>query len=90
MFRTQFPFGPIPVEERKTPLNAFYLMCLQYAVIKGLLIGMAGCYRESFASEHVVKLVQSFSKLVEHAPDFLTGLKHDLVNANGMALLLKN
>jgi lysine-N-methylase len=90
VFWTQFPRGPIPAGEPNTPLTACILMCLKFAVIKGLLIGMAGHYRESFAAEHVVKLVQCFSKKAEHAAKFLSGINHDLASAGGMALLLKN
>jgi len=90
IFRTQFPRGPIPPGEPNTPLTSYFLMCLQYAMIKGLLIGMAGHYREQFGAEHVVKLVQSFSKMVEHSSEFLRGLKLDLASPSGMALLLKN
>jgi len=90
IFRTQFPSGPVPEGEPNNPTTAYFLMCLQYAVIKGALIGMAGHYREAFGAEHVVKLVQSFSKSVEHSSMFLRGLNHDLTGAGGMALLLKN
>ena len=90
IFRTQFPSGPVPEGEPNNPTTAYFLMCLQYAVIKGALIGMAGYYREAFGAEHVVKLVQSFSKSVEHSSMFLRGLNHDLTGAGGMALLLKN
>jgi lysine-N-methylase len=90
VFWTQFPRGPIPTGEPNTPQTACVLMCLKFAVIKGLLIGMAGHYREEFAVEHVVKLVQSFSKKAEHSSKFLSGINHDLASAGGMALLLKN
>jgi len=90
VFRTPFPRGPIPAGQPNTPLTACVLMCLKFAVIKGLLIGMAGHYRESFAAEHVVKLVQCFSKKAEHSAKFLCGINHDLASAGGMALLLKN
>ena len=63
-------------------------MCLQYAAIKGLLIGMAGHYQAAFSAGHVVKLVQSFSKAVEHCPKFLEAINLGLANANGMAVLL--
>jgi lysine-N-methylase len=90
VFRTQFPSGPVAPGEPNTPLTAYLLMSLQYAVVKGLLIGMAGHYREAFSQEHVVKLIQCFAKQVEHCSDFLKGINKDLVTATGMALLLKN
>jgi lysine-N-methylase len=90
VFRTQFPRGPILAGQPNTPLMACVLMCLKFAVIKGLLIGMAGHYRESFAVEHVVKLVQCFSEKAEHSAKFLCGINHHLASAGGMAMLLKN
>ncbi len=90
LLRTQFPLGPVPAGEPQTPLTAFFLMCLQFAVIKGLLIGMAGHYREAFSTDHVVKLIQCFSKQVEHSADLLDGLNKNLITAGGFALLLKN
>ena len=66
-------------------------MGLEFAVIKGLLIGMAGHYRESFAVEHVVKLVQTFAKSVEHSPVIRAAINwQGLADANNMAALLKN
>jgi len=90
IFRTQYPSGPIPDGQPNNPTTAYLLMCLQYSVIKGALIGMAGHYREVFGAEHVVKLVQSFSKSVEHSSMFLRGLNQELTGAASMALLLKN
>jgi lysine-N-methylase len=90
VFRTQFPSGPVAPGEPNTPLTAYLLMSLQYAVVKGLLIGMAGHYRGTFSQQHVVKLIQCFAKQVEHCSDFLIGINKDLVTATGMALLLKN
>jgi lysine-N-methylase len=90
IFRTQFPEGPVPPGERNDPTATFYRMALQYAMIKGALIGMAGHYREAFGAEQVVKLVQSFSKSAEHSAQFLRGLNSELAGSAGLALLLKN
>jgi lysine-N-methylase len=89
VFRTRFPFGVSPQGEPNDPLAEYLMMCIQYAVIKGLLIGMAGHYQEVFAAAHVVKLVQSFSKAVEHCPKFVGASNLGLADANGMAILLK-
>jgi lysine-N-methylase len=90
VFRTRFPFGVDTQGNPNDPQTEFLTMCLQYAVIKGLLIGMAGRYGEEFSAEHVVKVVQSFAKAAEHSPKFLDAINPDLANADGMALLLKN
>jgi lysine-N-methylase len=90
VFRTRFPFGMNHRGEPNTPQNEFLVMSVLYAAINGLLIGIAGHNREHFATAHVVKLVQSFSKAVEHCPEFLPMLDPKLGSAGGMAQLLKN
>lgn len=89
IFRTRFPFGVNPEGETNDPQTEYLQMSIQYAAIKGLLIGMAGHYRETFSTGHVVKLIQSFSKAVEHCPKFLQTSNPALASADGMALLLK-
>jgi len=90
VFWTHFPRGTMSSDGPNNPLAAYFRMCLKYAVVKGLLIGMAGHYRADFAAEHVVKLVQCFSKAAEHSLRFLRGLNQNFATASGMALLLKN
>jgi lysine-N-methylase len=89
VFKTRFPFGVNPSGEANDPQTEFLAMGFLYAAIQGLLIGIAGRYRESFAAEHVVKLVQSFSKAVEHCPEFLAKINPALSSTSGMAQLLK-
>jgi lysine-N-methylase len=43
----------------------------QFALIKGLLIGVAGFHGEAFSAAHVVHAVQAASKHFEHHPEFL-------------------
>lgn len=88
VFRTRFPFGVNPKGESNDPQTEHLMMCIQYAVIKGLLIGMAGHYQSAFGAAHVVKLIQTLSKAVEHCPTFLGASNLDLTTANGMAVLL--
>jgi lysine-N-methylase len=90
VFRTQFPYGVDSQGEPNDALTEYLMMCVLYAVIRALLIGMAGHYQGAFAAGHVVKLVQSFAKAVEHCPKFLEASNlGGLGNANCMALLLK-
>lgn len=90
VFRTRFPYGVDAQGTASDPLTEYLILCVLYAVIKGLLIGMAGHYREEFAAGHVVKAVQSFAKAAEHSPKFLEAANLSaLANADGMALLLK-
>jgi len=90
VFKTRFPFGVNHRGEPNTPQNEFLVMSVLFAAINGLLIGIAGHNREGFATTHVVKLVQSFSKAVEHCPEFLPTLDPKLGGGAGMAQLLKN
>jgi lysine-N-methylase len=91
ILRMAFPFRCDSQGESIGPQQQFLLMCLEFAVIKGLLIGMAGHYGESFAAEHVVKLVQVVAKSIEHSGGFLRALNwKGLADSNSLAALLKN
>ena len=84
---TGFPFsGP-----DSHPQKDFIWMCVEFALIKGLLIGIAAFRREAFAAEHVVKLVQSFTKAVEHQPAFREAINWEgIADPEVLSALLKN
>jgi len=96
VYRTLFPFGR-EASAHHTPQSVFgeyLLMVMQFVLINGLLIGMAGRYREEFGEAHVVKLVQSFSKAVEHNPSYLKEINkfiedRKLGTLEGLVILLK-
>ena len=90
VFRTRFPFGVTPRGQPNDAETEFLTMCTHYGVIKGLLIGMAGYHGDSFSATHVVKLVSSFAKAVEHSTTFPTPKQLNLDNTNALAALLKN
>jgi lysine-N-methylase len=78
ILRVRFPFGSdrnLPQLERSLPRQAaarqFALLAAQFALIRGLLIGVAGYHREQFSTDHVVHTVQAASKHFEHHPEFL-------------------
>ena len=89
VFRTRFPYGLDPQGKANDPLTEFLTMCVLYALIRSLLVGISGHYREAFATEHVVKVVQSVAKSVEQCPKFPISRYMSLANADGMALLLR-
>lgn len=96
VFRTLFPFGREASAHHtsRSILGEYMLMSTQYALIHGLLIGIAGRYQEDFDTDHVVKLIQSFSKAVEHNPTYLDEISAFVTNRNldtaeGIAILLK-
>jgi hypothetical protein len=71
------------------------LLVAQFALIRGLLIGVAGHHRAAFSEQHVVLTVQAASKHFEHHPKFLTLARELLVEsrmdgARGLAILLRN
>ena len=91
IFRVVFPFGQVPEDMFERPQREFLFMCVEFAVLKGLLIGAAGRYRELLSGEHVVKLVQSLAKTFEHDATLGGALNwQGLAEANCVAALLKN
>jgi lysine-N-methylase len=100
--RCQFPFGrermsagePAPAGQEFHG-REFASLTVQFALIKGLLIGVAGFHREAFSEAHVVHTVQAASKHFEHHPEFLK-LAHELLvesgmdGARGLGILLRN
>lgn len=97
VFRTLFPFGNKADKPGAMPEMAreFALLASQFALIKGLLIGVAGCYGPAFCEDHVVQTVQSASKHFEHHPGFLDEAHALLVsskldNARGLTMLVRN
>jgi lysine-N-methylase len=95
--RCQFPFGRDAIKNGSTPLmtKEFALLTAQFALMKGLLIGVAGFHREQFSAEHVVHTVQAAAKHFDHHPEFLR-LAYELLvesrldGAQGMAILLRD
>jgi lysine-N-methylase len=97
IFRCRFPFGRDWVRTGATPSMAreFALLTAQFALMKGLLIGVAGFHREGLSAAHVIHTVQAASKHFEHHTEFLA-LSHDLLvesrmdSTSGLAILLRN
>ncbi len=97
VIRCQFPFGREGLEVGALPQRSkeFAKLTAQFALIRGLLIGVAGFHGASFSTAHVVATVQSAAKHFEHHPEFLK-LAYELLlesqmdGARGMAILLRN
>ncbi len=91
IFRVVFPFGQFPEKVFERPQREFLLLCLEFAVLKGLLIGAAGRYRESLTQDRVVKVVQTMAKSIEHDPTLGNVLNwRGLSDSGCIAALLKN
>ena len=96
VFQTLFPFGRAgsPHFHQQSVLDEYILMATHFAWLRALLIGVAGFYREAFAEEHMVYTVQSFCRVTEHEPHFLTWMNQTmrelkLDTPSGMAVLLR-
>lgn len=90
MFKNLFP-----VNGEKHIFDNYVLLIVHYAMIKMLLIGMAGFHKENFGTDQVIKLIQSFAKVIEHNNAYLKEafkiLKVNNMNTLAyMAILIKN
>ncbi|HVU47454.1 MAG TPA: flagellin lysine-N-methylase [Terracidiphilus sp.] len=96
VLRLNFPFGSAknPDEKDRTISQRFSVLAAQFALIRGLLIGIAGHHRERFSAEHIVHTVQSASKHFEHHPEFAREIlallaERNLDNSTGLTTLLR-
>jgi lysine-N-methylase len=100
VFKNHYPFG----RPRHTPLapadtldaqSEHLLLCAHAGLAQMLLIGIARHHGEGFSVAHVVKLMQSLARTIEHSPQFLDRItlflrQKNLVNLRGIALLLRH
>jgi lysine-N-methylase len=97
VFKNLFPFGR-RASSYYTPQGIFTeyeLLAAHYVLVNGLLTGMAGYYETAFNVGHVVKLVQSLSKTMEHSPALLRDIaqfiqSRDPKRIKGIAVLLRS
>ncbi|MEG0772986.1 flagellin lysine-N-methylase [Clostridium sp.] len=90
VFTNLFPTRPY-----KNLFDNYIMLVIHYAWIKMNLIGIAGYHKEDFNEENIVKLVQSFSKTIDHNNVFLKHILDTLEKSNMttmpyMAILIKN
>jgi lysine-N-methylase len=97
IFRDAFPFGKTLTSAggEPEPAKAFAMLAIQFALIKGMLIGVAGARGNRFTAADVVKVVQTASRLFEHNPRFLRtayAMLNDrgLTDGRGLTMLLRN
>jgi lysine-N-methylase len=95
--RCRFPFGKEGMRADAQPNRSreFAMLTAQFALMRGLLIGVAGYHGAAFSTAHVVHTVQAASKHFEHHPEFLNMAHTLLVESNmdgarGLAILLRN
>lgn len=97
IFRRQFPFGSKDggLVAEPDAVREFALLATQFALIKGLLIGVAGCHGENFSAAHAVHTIQAASKHFEHHAQFLDEMQALLVstgrdNAQALTMLVRS
>ena len=89
VFKNLFPCGG-----RKSVFDEYVSMVLHYALIKMHLIGMAA-FHQVLTPDLAVRLIQTFSRTVEHNRTYLNRIE-DLLKNNGfatlpyMAILIRN
>jgi lysine-N-methylase len=96
MFQRLFPFGRREAKMLgRTIFEEYLLLVGQFCWVNGLLIGVAGRIGKSFSGDDVVRVVQSFSREVDHESSaevfLLEWMKMKQVDSlQGIILLLKS
>ncbi|UWZ83235.1 flagellin lysine-N-methylase [Occallatibacter riparius] len=96
VFRDAFPFGKTltPAGGDPEPAKAFAMLTIQFVLIKGLLIGVAGARGSRFASADVVQAVQTASRLFEHTQFLRSAYRlleeRGVADARGLTMLIRN
>ena len=90
VFKNSFPFS-----KEDNFFDNYVLMVLHYALIKMHLIGLAAYYKADFSEEIIIKLIQSFGKVIEHNQIFLEDTlkfvkESGFTTLSWMLLLIKN
>jgi len=102
VYRGLFPFGPqestygLRVQNiRRSIHTEFMLMAAYFAMVQTLLVGLAGFHKESFGTEHVIRVIYTFTRTFEHSLAFPARLMQTLAekgldNPAGVAVLVRN
>ena len=61
------------------------LLAIHYAAVRMVLIGMAAFHGPAFGTEHVVKLVQSYTKAFLHSTSY-PGKALQIISSKGIHL----
>jgi lysine-N-methylase len=97
VLRDVFPFGKklFEPEAEPEPAKAFAMLAIQFALTKGLLIGVAGAAKHRFSAADVVRTIETAFRHFEHNAKFLSDAydmlgARGLVDARGLTMLLRN
>jgi lysine-N-methylase len=88
VFKNLFPLGG------RGPFGEYVMLVIHYALIKMHLIGMAA-FHKGLTDELVIRLIYSFSRVIEHNPIYLNRIfrllsQSGLNNMAYMAILIRN
>ena len=90
VFKNLFPVGA-----EKRIMDAYVILILNYALLKMHLLGLARYHKEHLTVEHLIRLIASFVKTVDHNPDYIKRTfqliqDNKMNNLPYMAILVKN
>jgi len=101
-YKTSFPNGTHALNQylrSRTELNPiaaqYLLMAAHYSVIVAASVGLSAFYKSAFGLNHVVDVIQTCSKTLEHCTTYPARVLDILIrkgirNASGMAALTRN
>ena len=100
ILKNNYPFGrradhlPKPGDAIPNAENEHMLLSVHLALAQTLLTGIAAHRQNTFSPEHVVKLVQSLARTIEHSQHFLNQVtqlitERNLNSSRGVVLLLR-
>jgi lysine-N-methylase len=80
VFKNLFPFN------RDGLFENYVKLAVLYALARTYLIGIAAFHRDAFGVDHIIKLIQSFSKTIEHNNAYLKRM-HEILMDTGSATM---
>lgn len=97
VYQSLFPLGPqkAALLQNRAIFTEFLLLAVRYSLLRTLLVGMSGYHKDALCPDHVVKLIQSFAKAIEHNPTYLSRVaeslaESDMASLAVLAFLIKN
>lgn len=88
-FNNVFPF------KSAVFFQEYLQLVLRYALVRMYLVGMAGYYREAIKLDHLIELICSFTRQIDHNPDIVKQMgsfmeKKGYTGMAHMAILIKD
>ena len=77
VLQTLFPFGREGSGDffTRNSWEEYVQMAMRFTWVRTLLTGAVGCFRTEFSETHVVQVVQSLTRAIEHYPQVLASLR---------------